>query len=72
MPGVIVPPPASLPIYDFSNFRQGSPEQKKETARQVVEAFKTYGFVYLVNHGIPADKVQTLFDWVSSPSPPPC
>lgn len=33
-------------------------------ATGMVDSFKRVGFVYLVNHGIPKDKIRTMFDWV--------
>jgi hypothetical protein len=63
MPSAIVPE-AALPIFDFSKFREGTQEERIQTADQIVDAFKTYGFVYLVNHGISNDQIGTLFDWV--------
>lgn len=63
MPSATLPETA-LPIYDFSHFSKGDTEGRKETSRQVVDAFKTYGFVYLVNHGISKERIRELFDWV--------
>jgi isopenicillin N synthase-like dioxygenase len=57
-------PKASLPIFDFSAFRKGDAEEKHSAANQIVDAFKKYGFVYLVNHGISPEQNQALFDWV--------
>ena len=57
-------PTASLPIIDFSAFLHGESDVRRKTADEVVDAFKTYGFVYLVNHGISKDRIQTPFDWV--------
>ncbi|OIW30447.1 flavonol synthase/flavanone 3-hydroxylase [Coniochaeta ligniaria NRRL 30616] len=56
-------PKASLPIFDFSAFRKGDAEEKQSAATQIVDAFKRYGFVYLVNHGISPEQNQALFDW---------
>jgi hypothetical protein len=47
---------SGIPIVDFANFGSLSFEQRRETARQVVDGFKSTGFVYLGNHGI-SDKV---------------
>ena len=35
--------------------------QRKETAGQIVHAFKNSGFLYLKNHGIPREQIQTTF-----------
>lgn len=45
-------PSLGLPIFDLSKFQKGREDGKQKTAQEVVSAFKTYGFVYLVNHGI--------------------
>lgn len=57
-------PNAALPIFDFSKFVHGMKTERQLAASEIVSAFKTYGFVYLVNHGL--EKAQDdLFDWVS-------
>ena len=44
----------SIPIIDFSKFQRAqSSAEKQETADEIVTAFKTSGFIYLSNHGIP-------------------
>lgn len=63
MPSAVLPE-AALPIFDFSKFSKGEGEEKQKTAVEVVDAFKTFGFVYLVNHGISKERVGELFDWV--------
>jgi isopenicillin N synthase-like dioxygenase len=63
MPAARTVPVASLPNFDFSDFIHGEGEHRIETAKHIVDAFKTYGFVYLVNHGISDAKVEQLFDW---------
>lgn len=50
-----------LKLIDFSAFLHGSPAAKLSTARSVTNAFKTSGFLYLSNHGIPPSTVQTVF-----------
>ncbi|KAL2443998.1 2-oxoglutarate-dependent dioxygenase frbA [Exophiala dermatitidis] len=54
---------ASLPIFDFSIFLSGNESQRKNASRGIVQAFKTYGFTYLVNYGISDERVEALFDW---------
>lgn len=63
MPSVILPH-AGLPVFDFSTFRKGSLEERKEASHDIVDAFKNFGFVYLLNHGIPQEKIDGLFAWV--------
>lgn len=43
-------------------FRTGDPVQRKATATQISDAFKNSGFLYLKNHGIPREQVQTAFN----------
>lgn len=50
-----------LQLIDFSNFLQGSPDAKAATAKAMTDGFRTAGFIYLINHGIPKATVQTVF-----------
>ncbi|KAF8913765.1 Clavaminate synthase-like protein [Gymnopilus junonius] len=51
-----------IPVIDFSKFRtSSSANEKKETATDIVSAFKESGFVYLSNHGIDPLQVQSTF-----------
>ncbi len=44
----------TIPVIDFAKYRaSASEQQKKETARSIVNAFKTSGFIYVDRHGIP-------------------
>lgn len=43
----------TIPVINFSNFRLASSrEEKRQTAGEIVSAFKQSGFIYLSNHGI--------------------
>ena len=43
----------SIPVVNFAKFLSpSSVKEKKETATEIVSAFKDCGFVYLSNHGI--------------------
>ena len=43
----------SIPVIDFSKFRSASSrEEKKQTAHEIVKAFKESGFIYITNHGV--------------------
>ncbi|KAF9891713.1 hypothetical protein FE257_003725 [Aspergillus nanangensis] len=53
----------ALPIYDFSKFLNGDTQERHQTAVKIVDAFKAFGFVYLTNHGISGDSIDSLFDW---------
>src|SRR5436305_2922034 len=54
----------SIPLVDFHPFLQGSHLDQKTVATQIDHAFRTVGFVYLFNHGIPQEKVDECFQWV--------
>ncbi|EXJ94508.1 hypothetical protein A1O1_02904 [Capronia coronata CBS 617.96] len=50
-----------MPLIDFGAFLHGDPATKKATADQILHAFKTSGFLYLQNHGVPKDQVSLAF-----------
>ena len=51
-----------ISIVDFAPFLDGS--NKQAVADAVLDSFKSVGLVYLVNYGLPKDKVDSMFDWV--------
>ena len=51
------PDNAKIAIVDFASFLDGS--NKQSVADAMLESFKEIGFVYLVNHGLPKDKIQS-------------
>jgi len=54
----------SIPIIDFGQFLQYSGEDdldRSKISRQVVQAFKTSGFIYLKNHGLSHEEVSKVF-----------
>jgi len=51
-----------IQIVDFAPFLDGS--AKQQAADQVLESFKSVGFVYLTNFGLSNAEVQEMFDWV--------
>ena len=57
-------PESYIPVIDFGPFLNGTPDQKEAVAQKVVDAFKNVGFIYLANHGIPADQIATVFSKV--------
>lgn len=59
---------SGIPIVDFANFGSLSFDQRRETARQIVDGFKNTGFVYLANHGIGDGIVQEAFKRVRGPT----
>ncbi|KAL3472996.1 hypothetical protein BJX99DRAFT_234540 [Aspergillus californicus] len=50
-----------IPIIDFAPFLNGTPADKHAVAMSVVEAFKTSGFLYLKDHGIPPSVTLRVF-----------
>ncbi|KAH0559112.1 hypothetical protein GP486_004324 [Trichoglossum hirsutum] len=52
-----------VPIVDYGLFLHGDDEDKRKLAAQVDDAFRTVGFVCLVNHGIEQAKVDECFEW---------
>ncbi|RXW17558.1 hypothetical protein EST38_g8297 [Candolleomyces aberdarensis] len=54
----------SIRTLDFDNFLQIQNEElKRLTAKDILESFKTIGFVCLTNHGLPQEKVDKMFEW---------
>ncbi|KAG1869379.1 Clavaminate synthase-like protein [Suillus subalutaceus] len=51
-----------IPIVDFTPFLDGS--AKQQAADQLIGSFKSAGFVYLTNFGIPEGEVAKMFDWL--------
>jgi isopenicillin N synthase-like dioxygenase len=55
----------SIRTLDFDDFLQNHNEElKQSTARDILESFKTIGFVCLRNHGLPQERVDKMFEWV--------
>ncbi|EIW59524.1 thymine dioxygenase [Trametes versicolor FP-101664 SS1] len=61
MPSAVLGDAHGIAVLDFGAFLDGS--AREDVARAMVDSFKRVGFVYLVNHGIPKDKICTMFDW---------
>lgn len=51
-----------IDLVDFGPFLDGS--SKQSVGEAIVRSFKDTGFVYLVNHGLPKDKIDSMFQWV--------
>lgn len=44
-----------IPVIDFTQFRDATAQSdRKNTANNIVSAFKESGFIYLSGHGIPS------------------
>ena len=50
-----------IPIVDFNGFLAGSPAEKNDTAKEILEGFISSGFVYLSNAGIDKSLVSSVF-----------
>ncbi|RYP14407.1 hypothetical protein DL765_006396 [Monosporascus sp. GIB2] len=51
-----------IPLIDFSAFLNGSPEQRKETAKAILHGFQTAGFIYLKGLPITAQFRKHVFE----------
>ncbi|KAH7341163.1 thymine dioxygenase [Pyrenochaeta sp. MPI-SDFR-AT-0127] len=54
---------APIPIVDFAAFLDGGKEEKERVAREIDDAFRKVGFVYLKNHGVKKGVVDEAFEW---------
>lgn len=52
-----------VPVIDFASFLNGS--AKQSVADEILASFKSIGFVYIINHGMPLEEIQEMFNWVS-------
>ncbi|GAQ09726.1 hypothetical protein ALT_7047 [Aspergillus lentulus] len=51
-----------IPVIDFGAFLRGTPSDKHAVAVSITNAFKTSGFLYLKDHGIPFSTVSQVFE----------
>lgn len=51
-------------VLDFGPFLDGS--RPNEVGEAMIASLRDTGFVYLVNHGLSAEKIKSMFEWVSS------
>lgn len=56
-------PDSAIPVVDFGRWADGSAEDRKRIARELTEACREVGFVYVVNHGVATDLVDRAFAW---------
>jgi isopenicillin N synthase-like dioxygenase len=54
----------AVPTLDFAKYLHGSQEEKFELGVALVQGFKDFGFVKLVNHGLPEETVKDFLDLV--------
>ncbi|KAF1971717.1 Clavaminate synthase-like protein [Bimuria novae-zelandiae CBS 107.79] len=53
----------SLPAIDFSAFRNGTEQKRRELANCVTEEFKKHGATRLTNHGLTAETITKAYEW---------
>ncbi|KAF4304669.1 Isopenicillin N synthase [Botryosphaeria dothidea] len=54
---------SSIPVVDFGAWSNGSSEQKQKIAKELTDAARGVGFVYIINHGVPDDVLEQAFGW---------
>ncbi|KIV84345.1 hypothetical protein PV11_00129 [Exophiala sideris] len=59
----IKPADLAIPIIDLEPMRSGNPDDAHKTGTQVYEAFKSVGFAYIKNHGLPQELLDQAFEW---------
>ncbi|KPI42096.1 1-aminocyclopropane-1-carboxylate oxidase [Cyphellophora attinorum] len=53
-----------LPVLDFSAWREGRTQADRvQVAKTLVDVCRRVGFVYITNHGLPAELVEEAFGW---------
>ncbi|EMD39957.1 hypothetical protein CERSUDRAFT_112193 [Gelatoporia subvermispora B] len=50
-----------ISVIDFGAFQSG--DKRQEVADAMLKSFQDTGFVYLVNHGISQEKINSMFHW---------
>ncbi|KAI9027721.1 hypothetical protein DFJ74DRAFT_703807 [Hyaloraphidium curvatum] len=55
-------PPADLAVVDLASFDRSAPHRSQALADLLVSTMRDVGFAYVVNHGIPGDRVKWAFD----------
>lgn len=53
----------TIPAVDMGSWTVGSTTDRKRIASELAEACRRVGFVYVVNHGVPADLLDEAFAW---------
>ena len=54
----------ALPTLDFGKYLHGNAEEKLELGTALVQSFKDFGFVKLINHGVPEETVEAYLNMV--------
>ncbi|KAL0064010.1 hypothetical protein AAF712_009078 [Marasmius tenuissimus] len=53
----------TIPIIDFAKFGDGDSPESRDIGKKFYEACRDVGFAYLINTGIPQEKVDGMFEW---------
>jgi isopenicillin N synthase-like dioxygenase len=53
---------AEIPVIDISALQGGPPAQVDKVTAKIVAACQTAGFFYVVDHGVPAEMIDAVFD----------
>ena len=54
---------SGIPIVDFAEWESPTVEKKSRIAAEFVDACKTVGFVYVINHKIAPERLAEAFGW---------
>lgn len=54
---------SGIPVVDFAEWELATAEEKSHIAARLIDACKTVGFVYIINHKIPAKTLAEAFEW---------
>jgi isopenicillin N synthase-like dioxygenase len=54
-------PVEQIPVVDFTPFRTGDSEQRKQAALELAGAFRNVGFAYLTGHGVSQELIDRTF-----------
>jgi isopenicillin N synthase-like dioxygenase len=54
---------SGIPIVDFGAFLHGKAEDQDKIAKEIDDAFRSMGFVYLKNHGVRKELLEECFAW---------
>ena len=52
---------SNIPIVDFAGWTAGSPDRRQQIANDFVNACRTVGFAYIINHGVAPGRVEEAF-----------
>ena len=59
--GQTAPVDFNIAIVDFAEWTDGSSDHRQQIANDFVEACRTVGFAYIINHGVTAGRIEEAF-----------